>query len=75
MRNQLQTFVDSITNFLPDLIGALLVLLVGWLIAKGIKALVVKLLKRTHWDEKLLRKTNVGDSNVFIANIFYYIIT
>ncbi len=74
MRNELEHIAERIGDFLPDLLGALLVLLVGWLIAKGIKALIVKLLKRTHWDEKVLARTSVGDSNVFIANIFYYVI-
>lgn len=74
MRDELENFAESISNFLPDLLGALLVLFVGWLIAKGIKALVVRLLRKTQWDEKLLGRADVGDSNVFIGNIFYYII-
>ncbi len=74
MRNELEHIAVRIGDFLPDLLGALLVLLVGWLIAKGIKALIVRLLKKTHWDEKVLARTSVGDSNVFIANIFYYVI-
>lgn len=74
MRNELQIITERIGEFLPNLIGALIVLLVGWLIAKGIKALVVKLFKKTNWDEKIMARTNVGDSNVFIANIFYYVI-
>jgi len=74
MANELENIADRIGDFLPDLIGALLVLLVGWLIAKGIKALVIRLLKKTNWDEKVLSRTSVGDSNVFIANIFYYVI-
>lgn len=74
MRNELRIIAERIGEFLPDLIGALIVLLIGWLIAKGIKALVIKLFKKTNWDEKVMAKTNIGDSNVFIANIFYYVI-
>ena len=74
MRNELENIAEKIGDFLPDLLGALLVLLVGWLIAKGIKALIIRLLKKTHWDEKVLARTDVGDSNVFIANIFYYVL-
>ncbi|WP_372919200.1 mechanosensitive ion channel [Salegentibacter sp.] len=74
MENQIEYFGERITSFLPDLIGALLVLLVGWLVARGIKHLVVRLMKKTHWDEKLFGRTNVDDTNVFVANIFYYII-
>lgn len=74
MRNQLENFADQIAVYLPDIIGALIVLLVGWLIAKAIKALIVKLLKKTHWDEKVFGQTDVGDTNNFLGNIVYYII-
>lgn len=74
MRDQLENFADQVASFLPDLLGALLVLLIGWIIAKGIKSLIVRLLKKTHWDEKIFGRTDVGDTNVFLGNIVYYII-
>ncbi|WP_034921345.1 mechanosensitive ion channel [Gillisia sp. CAL575] len=74
MENQLENFANQVSNFLPDLLGAILVLLVGWLIAKGIKALVVRLLKKTNWDERVFGRADVADTNVFLGNIFYYLI-
>ncbi|MHA6246909.1 mechanosensitive ion channel family protein [Pontibacter sp. CAU 1760] len=74
MERQLENFANRVSNFLPDLIGALLVLLIGWLIAKAIKAIIVRLLRKTSWDEKVFGRSSVGDTNVFVANIFYYII-
>ncbi|MFV8224765.1 mechanosensitive ion channel [Christiangramia aquimixticola] len=74
MRNQLEHFADQVTNFLPDLLGALLVLLVGWLIAKLIKSLVVRILRKTQWDEKVFGRGGTGDTNVFIGNIVYYVL-
>ncbi|WP_010229620.1 mechanosensitive ion channel family protein [Gillisia marina] len=59
MENQLENFADQVSNFLPDLLGAILVLLVGWLIAKGIKALVVRLLRKTNWDERVFGRADV----------------
>jgi len=56
MRNELENIADRISDFLPDLLGALLVLLIGWLIAKGIKAVIVRLLKKTRWDERVFGK-------------------
>lgn len=73
MENHLQNFANRISDFLPDLLGALLLLLIGWLIAKGVKALIIKLLRKTSWDEKLLGHS-VKDTDVFLGNIFYYII-
>ncbi len=74
MENEFQNFGERIGNFLPDLLAALLVLLIGWLIAKGLKKLIVKLLRKTNWDEKVFGKSNVGDTNIFLANIIYYLV-
>ncbi|HEA29599.1 MAG TPA: hypothetical protein ENH91_06350 [Leeuwenhoekiella sp.] len=74
MEGQLEYLADQVTSFLPNLLGALLVLLVGWLIARGIKMLIVKLLRKTSWDERVFGNSSVGDTNIFLANIFYYII-
>ncbi len=74
METQLEHIGERIANFLPELLGALLVLLIGWLIAKGIKTVVVKLLRKTSWDERIFGGDNVDDTNVFVGNIFYYLI-
>ena len=74
METQFEDIGDRIVNFLPDLLGALLVLLVGWLIARGIKALIVKMLRKTTWDERVFGTDNIKDTNVFVGNIFYYLI-
>ncbi len=74
METQLEDIGNRIANFLPDLLGALIVLLIGWLIAKGIKALIVKMLRKTSWDERVFGRDNIEDTNVFVGNIFYYLI-
>ncbi len=74
MQRQFEILGNRIADFLPGLVGALLILLVGWLIARGIKALIVKLLRKTNWDEKVFKGGNVKDSNEFLGNIIYYII-
>ena len=47
----LQALLQQLTSFVPMLAGALLVLLVGWLIAKGIEAVVVQILKTITLDK------------------------
>ncbi len=74
MRNQLENFANNVVDFLPALLGALLVLFIGWLIAKGIKALIIRLFKKTTWDERLFKNSSIGNTNVFVGNIFYYLI-
>ncbi|SDB48390.1 Conserved TM helix [Flavobacteriaceae bacterium MAR_2010_188] len=74
MENQLEHFANRVTDYLPNIVGALLVLLIGWLISKGIKKVVVNLMEKTTWDERLIGRENVKNTNVFVANIIYYIL-
>ncbi|MGO1817864.1 MAG: mechanosensitive ion channel family protein, partial [Sphingobacterium sp.] len=68
----IENFTDRIGMALPNVLGALLILLVGWLIARGIRALIVRLMQRTSWDEKLFKGVTGGkDTNKFVGNIFY----
>jgi mechanosensitive ion channel-like protein len=43
--DSLQRGLDQLIGFLPRLIGFLIILLIGWLIARAVKALVVKALE------------------------------
>ncbi len=74
MQTQLDNFASNVLDYIPGILGALLVLFIGWLIAKGIKALIVRLLRKTSWDERLFKNSSMGDTNVFLGNIFYYVI-
>ena len=74
METQLENFANNILDYVPGILGALFVLFIGWLIAKGIKALIVRLLKKTSWDERLFKGSSMGNTNVFIGNIFYYVV-
>lgn len=40
-----QQFLNEIARAIPQIIGALLILLIGWLVAKLVKKIIVKLLK------------------------------
>lgn len=68
-------FFDSLTSSLPSVVGALVVLFIGYLVAKGISKLIYRLLKSTKWDEKLLG-SSVGkmDMNSFISKLVYFLI-
>lgn len=79
MPDYLQNFVDSIsTNFgntLPNVLGALLVLLIGVFIASGIRRLVKALFKSTNFDEKLASSMGSSvDLGSFIAKLAYYLV-
>ncbi|CAM4164111.1 mechanosensitive ion channel [Lederbergia lenta] len=75
---------------LPSLLWALIVLVIGWIIAKAVGKAVEKLLRKTKWDEKLFggrhHSTNAQakdgaspkgkslDTNELIGKIIYYIL-
>jgi hypothetical protein len=45
-----QSLLNQVMAFLPTLVGALLLLLIGWMFAKAVEALAVKLLKAVALD-------------------------
>ena len=52
--------LTKILNFLPVLLGALLILIIGWIIAKAIRRLVNWLLVTAHFDA-LAEKTGISE--------------
>jgi hypothetical protein len=49
----LQNAFTTLLNYVPNIIGALLVLLIGYIIARLLRAGITKLLKRVRLDERL----------------------
>lgn len=76
MDNMYDGFAYNLSSGTPSILGALLILLAGWLIARGVRALVIKLMKKTSWNEKLFKSSGESGekTNTFIANLFYYLI-
>ncbi len=79
----LRTFWVQLGAFLPQLIGALLILFVGWLVAKLIRRVIVKLLKMARVDvvaekagiEGFLAQGGGKFTTVsIIGNLFYWFI-
>lgn len=56
----IQSLLTQVTGFLPSFLGALLILLVGWVIAKTIERLVVNVLKAIQLD-KLADRIQLSD--------------
>lgn len=73
MPDYLERLIHTISDSLPGVVGAVVVLIVGWLFAVLIRKVVHSLMKKTEWDERLLGNTIV-DTNKFIANLVYYIL-
>lgn len=78
-----ETFFNKLADFLPSLIGALLILIVGWIIAKLVKTAAVKLLKLIKLDvvtekakiDKFLRDGGSKKTAVdILGSIIYWLI-
>lgn len=69
LNNWGQAIIDPLQNiwfrfliFLPNLVGALLILLIGWIIAAGLDRLIVQILKQIKLDNAL---NKLGTKNLF----------
>ncbi len=75
INNLVSTLSIQFGNILPGVIGAILILLIGIVLAHIVKKLVKSLLTRTTIDEKISQKLGsrirVDD---FISKLFYYIV-
>ena len=90
MKEQVQIFLESSQEFLnqiaitlPKIIGAILILLIGWIIAKLLKKAIVKLLQIIRLNtlsekvgiEKFLKEGGLKKTAVdLIGSLFYWII-
>ncbi|XVV05889.1 mechanosensitive ion channel family protein [Actinosynnema sp. CA-248983] len=69
----------SVVTFLPKLVGFLLVLVIGWIVARLLRAAVNKVLERVHFD-RAVERGGIGDAlsrsrfdaSGLVAQIVYY---
>jgi mechanosensitive ion channel-like protein len=61
--NSLQRGLDDLVGFLPRLVGFLIILLIGWLVARVVKALLVKALQGVGLDRAL----EGGSAGAYVA--------
>jgi hypothetical protein len=80
MRDWFDELEPTVTDYLPNVIAALIILIVGWLIAAIVSSIVRGIFRRTTWDERLAhsmgvdregRRVNVGD---LIARAVFWLI-
>ena len=80
----MQVVLDQITKlagaYIPNLIGALAILIIGWLVALVVSAIVRRALRRTTLDDRLARwivgeeEAKAIESERWIAKGLYYLI-
>ncbi len=55
MQVVLNQIIQVVGRYIPSLVGALAILIIGWLVALVISAIVRRTLHRTEWDDRLAR--------------------
>lgn len=76
----LDQIYSSLGTFSPNLFGALVILIVGWIIALVLSSIIGKALRRTGLDDKIARmvvgeeKAKTIESHKWISRIVYYIL-
>jgi len=78
MQEMFNKTIDSIGAYLPNLIGALAILVIGWLVAFAVAALLRTVLRRTTLDNRLTRllfgaeaEKKVPVENAISKGVFY----
>ena len=70
----------SFGRYGPNLVGALAVLIIGWLVALIVSSAIGKAFKRTGLDEKIAKevvgekKAQEMDTNKWISKLIYYVL-
>lgn len=70
----LANLLNQITSFIPNIIGAAIVGLVGWALATLVKSGIGALLGSTNLDEKLSAEADVPPMSNTISTLFYWLI-
>ncbi|ENV05443.1 hypothetical protein F967_02196 [Acinetobacter sp. CIP 102637] len=66
--------VGRILAFIPNLLAAVAVGFIGWILAGLVKAGLTNVLARTEMDEKLSNEVGVGSLSSNIGEIFYWLV-
>lgn len=80
MQEMIQSILRSIGEYLPNLLGALAILIIGWLVAYVIAAIIRAVLRKTTIDNKLAKMVFGADSSqtmpvedIVAKSVFYLI--
>lgn len=73
MQQFFNSLVQSVGNYVPRVLGAIIVLVVGWLVALGLKRLVEALLAKANVDSRLEKRMGAPQRvEYFLAALVYY---
>jgi hypothetical protein len=75
MQGFLSAFMNQLGQYLPNVLGALVILVLGWLLAIGIKKFVAAVLSRLRLDERLAEKSHEPlQLEKLLTGLVYYLV-
>lgn len=72
LENMMSSITNSVGDFLPATIGAVLILIIGWFVAGLLKRVTTKLVKKTGVDDKM--KSEKLTLSKFIGKLVYFLV-
>jgi hypothetical protein len=72
--NPFQLLASQIFAYLPRLIGGTLLVLIAWIAATLLRALVTRLLAKTDWDAKLSKQAAMEPMSKNVGNVLFWLV-
>ncbi len=74
MSNPFQVLANQIFGYLPRLLGGTALLLVAWLVASLLRAIVARALAATRWDDCLSREAGMEPMNRNVGDVLFWLV-
>ena len=72
--NPFQVLVTQIFGYLPRLLAGTLLLLIAWVFATLLRAVVTRLLARTDWDDRLSKEAGMEPMSRNVGNVLFWLV-
>ncbi|HXV10905.1 MAG TPA: mechanosensitive ion channel [Burkholderiales bacterium] len=72
--NPFQVLVTQIFGYLPRLLAGTLLLLIAWLVATLLRAVVEKVLNKSQWDRKLTDQAGMEPMSKNVGNVLFWLV-
>lgn len=72
--NPFQVMVTQIFGYLPRLLAGTLLLLIAWIVATLLRAVVAKVLEKSPWERKLTEQAGMEPMSKNVGNVLFWLV-
>jgi len=72
--NPFQVMVTQIFGYLPRLLAGTLLLLIAWIVATLLRALVAKVIEKSPWERKLTEQAGMEPMSKNVGNVLFWLV-